>query len=62
MKLEEIKMVEKGTEVFLKKSKQNGVIRDVWNHQTELPTEYLVVADNEIHHICLKEDFEIITK
>lgn len=52
-------MIEKGTKVFHKESKQNGIIGDVWNQHSPYPTGYLVITDDGIHHICLEEDFEI---
>jgi len=55
-------MLEIGTRIFHKQSKQNGVIRDLWNHEADLPVGYLVVTDDGIHHVCLEEDFEIVTQ
>ena len=51
--------ITKGTRVFHTKSEQYGVIEDLWNNHSPYPTGYLVVTDDEIHHICLEEDFEI---
>ena len=49
--------ITKGTRVFHTKSEQYGVIEDLWNNHSPYPTGYLVVTDDEIHHICLEEDF-----
>ena len=53
-------MIEKGTKVIHKASKQQGVIQDLWNNHSPYPTGYLVLTNDGIHHVCLEEDFEVI--
>lgn len=60
-------MLEIGTRVFHKKSKQNGYISDMWNphvvnphvYKETSPMGYDVVTEDGVHHTCLEEDFEI---